>query len=207
MSKNKKPMWLEREIINSPALRSLGKWSLLVCLDFLYKRQMEKKIRNRRANDWIIKNNGEIVYPYSEAQKKGIGPREFRNAIDELIEKGFLDITHHGSGGRSGDMTRYYIDDRWKEYGSPQFRSAKKPRPKDTRKGRGWEAYHTKKKNKQGITKLILKKAVSNNNIVNPDGGSMKLSSNISDTLKVRVSSLTTCNNLTKHARSQKGLE
>ncbi|MCI5136835.1 MAG: hypothetical protein D3922_00110 [Candidatus Electrothrix sp. AR1] len=119
---------------------------MLVYLDFLAKRQMEKRKDAKRSDEWIIRNNGEIVYPYSEAEKKGIGRREFSKAIDELINMGFLDITHQGSGGRAGDMTKYFLDDRWKDYGTPSFRPPKKPRLKDTRSGRGWNAYHAKQK-------------------------------------------------------------
>lgn len=107
---------------------------------------MEKLKSPKKSAEWIIKNNGEIVYPYVEAERKGIGRREFRNAIDELIEKGFLDITHQGSGGHAGDMTKYFIDNRWKDYGTDKFRPAKNPRKKDRRQGAGWTAYHAKKK-------------------------------------------------------------
>ena len=138
---------------------------------------MEQVKSKSRSSDWIIRNNGEIVYPYSEAEKKGIGRREFRNAIDELIEKGFLDITHQGSGGRSGDMTKYFIDDRWKDDGTPSFRSAKNPRRKDHRKGRGWSAYHAKQEKTQ-VTDLLPKKAVSSDNFDTPKGKKQKLSSN-----------------------------
>ena len=143
-----------------------------------------KEIKSsKRASTWIIKNNGDIVYPYSEAEKKGIGRREFRNSIDELMEKGFLDITHQGSGGRAGDMTRYLIDDRWKDYGKPHFRSPKKPRKKDDRKGRGWAAVHAKKK-KASITELSPKKGVSSNKNDTRNKNNKKVSSDKSDTPK-----------------------
>lgn len=151
MTKN---IWFDKNLLRSSAFRSLTKWSIIVYLDFLRKRQMEQVKRAKRTDDWIIKNNGEIVYPYSEAERKGVGRREFRNAIDELMEKGFLDISHQGSGGRSGDMTKYFLDDRWKAYGTPSFRPARNPRKKDTRQGRGWIAFHAKKK-KSSVTKLI----------------------------------------------------
>lgn len=141
-----KTIWFDNRVRRSPAFRSLSRWSMLVYLDFLAKRQMEKRKDAKRSDDWIIRNNGEIVYPYAEAVNKGIGRREFRNAIDELMNKGFLDITHHGSGGRSGDMTKYFLADRWKDYGTPSFRPPNNPRPKDTRNGRGWNAYHEKRK-------------------------------------------------------------
>ncbi len=112
MTKN---IWFDKNLLRSSAFRSLTKWSLLVYLDFLRKRQMEQLKHQKRSDNWIVKNNGEIVYPYSEAEKKGVGRREFRNAIDELIAKGFLDIAHQGSGGRSGDMTKYFIDNRWSD--------------------------------------------------------------------------------------------
>lgn len=135
---------------------------MLVYLDFLRKRQMEQVKSSKRSVDWVIRNNGEIVYPYSEAEKKGIGRREFCKAIDELIEKGFLDITHQGSGGRAGDMTKYFIDDRWKDHGTTAFIPAKKPRVKDRRKGRGWSAYHAKKE-VPPVTKLTPRKVASSN--------------------------------------------
>ena len=47
--------------------------AILVYFDFLRKRQMEPVKRSKRSDDWIIKNNGEIVYPYTEAEHKGIG--------------------------------------------------------------------------------------------------------------------------------------
>lgn len=136
----------ESKLLRSAAFRSLKKWSLLVYLDFLRKRQMEKVKHARKSDRWIIRNNGEIVYPYVEAEHRGIGRREFRNAIDELIAKGLLDITHLGSGGRAGDMTRYMISERWKIYGTDGFQPPLTERVKDTRQGRGWSAYHAKKR-------------------------------------------------------------
>jgi len=98
MSKSK-GIRLDKNLLRSNAFRSLNKWSLLVYLDFLRKRQWGKVKRD--GNDvWIFKNNGEIVYPYLEAERRGINRREFRNALDELISKGFLDINHLGIGGR-----------------------------------------------------------------------------------------------------------
>lgn len=169
-------IWFEKELLRSSTFRALSKWSMLVYFDFLRKRQMEPVKRSKRSDDWFIKNNGEIVYPYTEAEHKGIGRREFRNAIDELIEKGFLDIAHQGSGGRSGDMTRYFIDDRWKEHGTQSFCPARNPRRKDTRKGRGWSAFHANNK-KFPVTKLTPKKAVSSGNSVTPDEKTRILSS------------------------------
>ena len=156
----------DKNLLRSKAFRSLSKWSLLVYLDFLRKRQwsqVKKGPPNNRRKVWVHTNNGKIVYPYLEAERKGIGRREFRNAIDELISKGFLDINHLGKGGRkkidengkvTGDMTTYIISDRWKDHGKPNFKPPKIERKKDKRGGRGWAVYHERKqkaKNNLGL--------------------------------------------------------
>ena len=199
MTKN---IWFDKNLLRSSAFRSLTKWSLLVYLDFLRKRQMEQLKHQKRSDNWIVKNNGEIVYPYSEAEKKGVGRREFRNAIDELIAKGFLDIAHQGSGGRSGDMTKYFIDNRWSDYGTPSFRPAKKNRAKDSRSGRGWSAYHAKKK-KSSVTKLIPEKVDSSNKVDTPSVRTRILSSSKSVTPKDGGNSVTGKNDLNKRQRKQ----
>lgn len=78
----------DKNLLRSKAFRSLKKWSLLVYLDFLRKRQWSHGKRGGQKV-WVLMNNGEIVYPYLEAERKGINRREFRNALDELIAKGF----------------------------------------------------------------------------------------------------------------------
>ncbi|SHI12964.1 hypothetical protein [Desulfofustis glycolicus] len=200
-----KKIWFEKELLRSSAFRSLSKWAMLVYLDFLRKRQMEPVKRARRSDEWVIKNNGEIVYPYSEAEKKEIGRREFRNAIDELIEKGFLDIAHQGSGGRSGDMTKYILDDRWKEHGTPAFRPARNPRRKDTRGGRGCSAFHAKQQ-KSPVTKSLPKKAVSSSKTDTPKEKSPTLSSDRSATPKERKKKITNHNDGENKAPSQLSL-
>ena len=152
--KNSKGIRLEKNLLRSNAFRSMSKWSILVYLDFLRKRKYSQ-VRRKGNMDWIFTNDGEIVYPYLEAERKGIGRREFRNALDELIAKGFLDISHMGIGGRKridnngrviGDMTTYIISERWKNYGKPTFKPPKIERKKDTRTGRGWAVYNQKQK-------------------------------------------------------------
>ena len=41
-------------------------------------------------------------------------------------------------------MSKYAISERWRDYGSDKF--AKKRRPKDTRQGIGFSAYHEKQR-------------------------------------------------------------
>jgi superoxide dismutase len=157
MAKDK--LWIERDLPDSKAFRTLKRVSLIVYFDFLKKRQMEEtKTSSKRSTEWIISNNGKIIYPYKQAQKKGLSAAQFRNAIDDLIDKGFLQITHQGSGGRGkdgkdGDVTTYFLDDRWKDYGTKHFQKTEKTRTRDTRQGRGWALLMNDPKKKEKILK------------------------------------------------------
>ena len=109
-----------------------------------------KLIKRNRKKVWVCENNGDIIYPYAEAEKNGFTRDQFRNSIDQLQENGLLDITHQGKGGRkpakgTGDVSRYLIDDRWRDYGTDDFKQPRNPRKKDSRKGRGWALYHGNK--------------------------------------------------------------
>ena len=135
-------IYIEKALKDSPAYRALSRIAQLVYLDFLGKRSM-KRIKRNNKKVWMIENNGKIVYPYEEAEQRGISRSQFRNAIDELQQNGLIDITHQGRGGRkpaegTGDFTTYWIDDRWEKYGTEDFRPPRHPRKKDTRKGMGF---------------------------------------------------------------------
>jgi hypothetical protein len=160
-SKEDEPkIFITKEMIRSEAYRSLSRVALLVLMDFLDKRVMRTsgtKRTNGRGNStkrWLCVNNGEIKYTYSEAEAKGFSRGQFRNAIDELQRKGFIDITHLGKGGRkpsngTGDSTMYALDDRWREYDSTSGKAKippRMPRKKDTRMDRGFQKYWADRK-------------------------------------------------------------
>ena len=146
-------IYILKETILSDAFNSLSRVSLLVYIRFLTKRIMKKsgkarsKDRKNSKNKWECENNGEIYFPYSEAVQCGISRKLFRNAIDELQIKGFIDITHRGQGGRApkdgtGDSTLYRLDDRWQDFDAEAGVSRippRKPRKKDARMNRGFQ--------------------------------------------------------------------
>jgi hypothetical protein len=81
---------------------------------------------------WVIKNNGKIVFTYSEARRKyGINAGRHSRALKQLHEFGFIDTNHLG-GGMDGDCTTFFISKRWKKYGTPDFEQ--REWPKDYRK-------------------------------------------------------------------------
>lgn len=146
-------IYITKAMLFSDAYRSLSKTAMFVYQIFLAKRLMTAVKRNRKKV-WICTNNGEIVFPYSEAENKyKISRKLFRDAIDELQLKGFIDITHQGKGGRpskngDGDMSTYWIDNRWEEYGTDDLKQPRNPRIKDTRQDRGWTLYNKTQREK-----------------------------------------------------------
>jgi hypothetical protein len=126
MGKNQN-IWVERRLIESKAFLSLSATAIKVLMIFLTKRQYERTGR-RGKEQWTIRNNGEIVFAYTEAKKKyGILESSFRAAIDELRVKGFIDIAESGAVlYRSANL--YSLSDRWRLYGTPDYVSPK-PRP------------------------------------------------------------------------------
>ena len=125
---------VEREMIKSEAFRGLPGTAIVILMDFLMKRKIKKG---------MILNNGEIVYPFAEAEKKGISAATFNRNRDILIARGFLDVAHAGSGGKKGDMTLYALSNRWQKWGTDSF--VPKERPKDLRKGIGYAKFWNKK--------------------------------------------------------------
>ncbi|MFC1739443.1 hypothetical protein ACFL1G_10400 [Planctomycetota bacterium] len=123
-------IWLKRRLILSEAFRALKTSSShVVLMIFMSKRDMQEAGLGKRK-EWIIQNNGEITFTYKEAEQKyGISNSRFTKALDELIDKGFIDIAAPGVGVYKLS-TLYSISERWKDYGTPDF--VKKERKKGT---------------------------------------------------------------------------
>ena len=134
---------IERSMFSSKAWRSLTSTSKIVLADFLCKRQMEEIKHPKRGSEWAIKNNGKITYTYAEAEKRGIPRSSFQRAIDELIAKGFISIAQSGAGVVKA-ATLYWIDDRWKDYGTSRFTHRRRPRKRRWTRGVGFQKGHPK---------------------------------------------------------------
>ena len=140
---------IDADLVLSPAFLQLTGAAPQVYLLFLRRRRMVKLGRKGKEK-WIIENNGEIVFPYAEAEKKfGITPPRFQRALDQLVEHGFIDITHSG-GGMLRDISKYSISSRWMDYGTSKF--IEKQRPKDTR-GLGFKKKEALKVGNENVAK------------------------------------------------------
>lgn len=139
-------MFMPRKMHRSPAWRKLTAIQIFILNEFYYRRKLAQI---GRRGEWVIENNGEIIFSYDEAEKKfKISRSTFCRAIDRLVELGFIDIAHHG-GGMLKDCSKYAISDRWEENNMEKFKKEK--RQKDTR-GLGftkdkWEEQTGRKRN------------------------------------------------------------
>lgn len=136
-------VYLERDLLKSRAWLDLGGVAPQVYGLFRLRVQVRKakKDRRQKRTPFEIANNGQIVFPYAEALRDfGITSPRFRRALKELVEKGFIDVAHHG-GGLEGDTTKYAISERWRAYGKPDFKAATLP------KGRPWTTRKTRATN------------------------------------------------------------
>ena len=110
-------LWTDKALIESEAFRGLTKTSILVLLDFHAKKQVKGG-----GKRWQVLNNGELVYSYREAQRRGISSTAFMHAIDHLIERGFLFVAEQG-GGLKGHTSKYGLSSDWRQYGTAAFKT------------------------------------------------------------------------------------
>ena len=137
----------ELSLINSSAFRDLNATAIKVLLDFYAKRRMAKqRNRSKRQDKWTITNNGEIVYTYKEAEKKGISSAAFARALDQLIDHGFIEIAYTGAGICKA-QTLYKISEKWTDWGTEGFTvTPRKPRARYNNGGfKKGHSYHPPK--------------------------------------------------------------
>jgi len=131
MSKGNKSaqIWFSKQLLESKAFRALRTATAYKVLAMFYIKRQYSKTGRQGKERWEIINNGQIESTYPEAKKKlDITDGTFRNAIDELRKKGFINIAEYG-GGLNKSKNLYEISDRWKLYGTPDYKPLK-PRPK-----------------------------------------------------------------------------
>jgi len=119
-------------LIESDAFMNLsGKAAIVALIRFHQKayRKGPKNKRTARRDTTIITNNGQIVFTYAEAKELGIrSSQTFHKVIRELVEdKGFIDITEPGNWYQQ-QPSKYAISERWKKYGTSDFKRKEVPR-------------------------------------------------------------------------------
>ena len=140
-----KGTYLERELIESPALRELSGTGIRLLLLFRLKLRKVNMPKRRGEKNWVVTNNGEIEFTYKEAEKRwGIRQSAFLANRDKLIDVGFLDISHSGAGLYKA-KTLYSVSERWKKYATPGFEHVKRERDFRRLGYQGWRKRQQKK--------------------------------------------------------------
>jgi len=120
---------IEQRLLKSKAYRSLRTPTAYFVLGVFWTKRQMVKVRHNRRQEWDVSNSGEIVFTYKEAKEVyGISYGAFRSAIDELRDKGFIDIAQGGAGVFKA-ANLYAMSGRWKLYGTPEYEPPK-PRPR-----------------------------------------------------------------------------
>ncbi len=128
---DKNGVFYTRQLLESYAYRSLTGTAKDVLNIFFFKRQvLGSKIREKLKIDSCSAANvrdNNITFTSREATKmRGIRcEKTFKNAIDKLIEVGFINVKILGGRSRS---TVYELCDRWMKYGTPEFIKKKRKR-------------------------------------------------------------------------------
>jgi hypothetical protein len=146
-----KNIWFSKELIESKAYAAIKTATAHKILSYFFLKRQFELIGRQGKEQWDIKNNGEIVFTYKEAQwRYGIAETSFGNAIDELLDKGFIDIVASGQG--TYKVTNFYaISDRWRFYGTSDYEKPKlrtgKPINRGFQKGNQYGRNCLEKKN------------------------------------------------------------
>ena len=114
--------WIEPEMMESKAFRSLSGRAMWVLLRFTQKQTWtERKVGGRKIR--IYENNG-LTFTYTEAKYFDIPASTFLRSIKVLVERGFLDVEHRGGTfgyGEIRDYSRYKLSNRWKAWDTDDF--------------------------------------------------------------------------------------
>jgi len=131
MVRRSENIWIPWRLIESKAFLALKTATAHKILTIFWTKRQMVEIGRKGKEQWDIANNGEIVFTYKKAKEQyGISGGAFRDAIDELRDKGFIDIAATGMGVHKV-TTLYSLSNRWKLYGTPGYEEPK-PRPKKT---------------------------------------------------------------------------
>ena len=128
-----KGIWLEHKIFLSKAWKSLKTPSAAQMLIlFMAKRSRvpkDGKPRGAKHKEYVTVNNGQIEFTFKKAEVYGITIGQFNRGISELVRVGFIDITQTGTGLHKS-TNLYALSERWKLYGTDDFKHVERPKGK-----------------------------------------------------------------------------
>jgi hypothetical protein len=123
----KRKAWIEYEMMESEAFRSLSGTAMWVLLRFMQKREWSHTRSSGRKIR--VYEDSSLTFTYPEANHFGISDTTFLRSIKTLVRRGFLDVEHRGGTmGQGRDYSRFKISDRWRKWGAADFDETDFPR-------------------------------------------------------------------------------
>lgn len=115
------------DLLHSEAYKKLNYGPALKVLNWFHEKiRLQVNKRKRGKNRYQI-IDGDISFPYKEAGFRGLSSQQFSRALRELHRIGFIEIKKPGAALK-GDFTVFAFSDRWKEYGTPNFKTIEFPK-------------------------------------------------------------------------------
>ncbi|MHB8137981.1 MAG: hypothetical protein ACYDGO_06275 [Smithellaceae bacterium] len=121
-------IFIEPDMFYSKAFKCLSASAIRTLMRCLQKRKWGKeKVHGKKR---IVYYDDPFIFPYGEAAFLEIGNTQHWKNIIKLVEVGFLEIEHQGGWYQKHehekDYSRYINSDRWKKYGTSDFKKIDK---------------------------------------------------------------------------------
>ena len=115
------------ELLHSEAYMRLSYGPAIKALNWFYEKVKLEVNKARRGKNRYQVINGDISFTYREAGFRGLSHHQFSNALKELHKFGFIEIMKPGSALK-GDWTQFAFSERWREYGTSNFKGLEFPK-------------------------------------------------------------------------------
>lgn len=131
--KIKSQVRLDADIIYSRAFKEImSSGSAITALMRCYQKRKWDDSRGRKKKKTVYLNEP-FIFPYKEMKALwGIKTTTHWKNMNRLIEVGFLDLDYQGGwyqkNERTKDFSRYKLSERWRKYGTPEFKKVEKER-------------------------------------------------------------------------------
>lgn len=130
--KIKSQVRLDADIIYSKAFKEImSSGSAITTLMRCYQKRKWDDSKNLKKKTVYL--NEPFIFPYKEMKALwGIKTTTHWKNMNRLIEVGFLDLDYQGGwyqkNERTKDFSRYKLSERWRKYGTPEFKKIEKER-------------------------------------------------------------------------------
>jgi len=131
--KIKSQVRLDADIIYSKAFKKImSSGSAITALMRCYQKRKWDDSRGRKKKKTVYLNEP-FIFPYKEMKALwGIKTTTHWKNMNRLIEVGFLDLDYQGGwyqkNERTKDFSRYKLSERWRTYGTSEFKKVEKKR-------------------------------------------------------------------------------